>query len=373
MNRLAYGCKTWAVVSGVILLGLWWMAGFSAFVEAREGGASVDLATAVARVARENIPALVHIEVIERQEMVNPFLPFESDPFFRYSLDFPRRSRKFESELNGLGTGMIMDDWGHILSNHHVVGQATEIRVLVAGGKRYPAYLVGSDPKTDLAVIQIVAGEALPHVVFGDSDEVEVGDWVVAIGHPQGMDHTVAQGIIIAKHRKGIWDPSSYRDFLRTDAVINPGNSGGPLLNLHGKVIGVNTAIVSQSREFEGIGFAIPSNMALHIAGKLIAFGEVERGWLGVSAQDLAPEMAESLGLATSKGALIADVVETGPADRAGIKRGDVVNSISGRAHFGCKLPAQRGGNQSYRSRGTAHCRAWRTEAGAAGQDREAG
>ncbi|RLB14068.1 MAG: serine protease, partial [Deltaproteobacteria bacterium] len=178
--------------------------------------------------------------------------------------------RKFKQELRGLGTGMIMDEKGYILTNNHVVAGATEIKVLLANGKRYPAKLIGTDPKTDLAVIKISAKDPLPHVVFGDSDKVEVGQWVVAIGHPRGLDQTVTQGIISAKHRRGIMDPSSYQDYLQTDAAINPGNSGGPLLNLKGEVIGVNAAIATQSGGFEGIGFAIPSNMALHIAKELI-------------------------------------------------------------------------------------------------------
>jgi serine protease Do len=168
-------------------------------------------------------------------------------------------------------------------------------------------------------------------VIFGDSDKVEVGEWVIAIGHPRGLDQTVTQGIISAKHRKGITDPSGYQDFLQTDAAINPGNSGGPLLNLQGEVIGVNAAIVSQSGGFEGIGFAIPSNMALHIAHALMEHGKVERGWLGVSIQELTPELAKSFDLDRPEGALVADVVKAGPAENAGIQRGDVVLSYKGK------------------------------------------
>jgi serine protease Do len=203
--------------------------------------------------------------------------------------------------------------------------------VLLADGKTYPAKPVGADPKTDLAVIRIAAKDPFPHVTFGDSDAVEVGEWVVAIGHPRGLDQTVTQGIISAKHRQGITDPSSYQDFLQTDAAINPGNSGGPLLNLRGEVIGVNAAIVSESGGFEGIGFAIPSNMALHIAKMLIARGKVQRGWLGVNIQDLTPDLAKSFGLDTPKGALIAEVAKGGPGDKAGLKRGDIILSYQGK------------------------------------------
>jgi serine protease Do len=212
-----------------------------------------------------------------------------------------------------------------------VAGNATEIEVLLSNGKKYKAKLVGADPKTDLAVIRIKTKEALPHVIFGDSDSMDVGDWVVAIGHPRGLDQTVTQGIISAKHRRGITDPNSYQDFLQTDAAINPGNSGGPLLNLKGEVVGVNAVIVSQSGGFEGIGFAIPSNMAQHIAGQLISHGKVERGWLGVSIQDLTPELAKSFGLEDTKGALIADITKDGPAEKAGLKRGDVIISFDGK------------------------------------------
>jgi serine protease Do len=284
-----------------------------------------DLSTAIERVAQQAIPAVVHIEVTQRQEVSTPMLPFENDPFFRRFFGVPETPRKFKRELKGLGTGMIMDSQGHILTNNHVVGGATKIEVLLASGERYPATVVGTDPKTDLAIIQISAKQGLPHVTFGDSDKVQVGEWVVAIGHPRGLDQTVTQGIISAKHRTGIMDPSTYQDFLQTDAAINPGNSGGPLLNLQGEVIGVNAAIASQSGGFEGIGFAIPCNMVLYIAEQLIAHGKVERGWLGVSIQDLTPELSEKFGVERGKGALIAEVMKGGPAEKAGMKRGDIV------------------------------------------------
>jgi serine protease Do len=293
---------------------------------------AVDLSTAIAKVAKVTIPAVVHIEVTQRQEVNNPFLPFENDPFFHYFFDVPHHMpRKFKRELKGLGSGMIMDAQGHILTNNHVVAGANEIQVLLADGQYYPAKLVGTDPKTDLAVIQIKADENLPFVTFGDSDEMKVGNWVVAIGAPQGLDQTVTQGIISAKHRRGILDPSSYQDYLQTDAAINPGNSGGPLLNLQGKVIGVNAAIVSESGGFEGIGFAIPSNMAVHIADALIKNGKVERGWLGVSIRDLTPSLQKSMKLNVSKGALIAEVVKGGPADEAGLQKNDVVTAYQGK------------------------------------------
>jgi serine protease Do len=298
------------------------------------GGAkgSVDLTTAIMQVAKQTIPAVVHIEVTERQTVSNPFTPFDQEPFFQHFFDLPRHMpKKFNREVKGLGTGMLMDAQGHILTNHHVAGGATKIEVLLANGHTYPARLVGTDPKTDLAVIKIDAKEALPSVTFGDSDALGVGEWVVAIGHPRGLDQTVTHGIISAKHRRGISDPSSYQDFLQTDAAINPGNSGGPLLNLRGEVIGVNAAIASQTGSFEGIGFAIPSNMAVSVAKALIAHGKVERAWLGVSVQDVTPEVAKSASIEERKGALIAEVVKGGPAEQAGLRQGDVVIAYGGR------------------------------------------
>jgi serine protease Do len=290
----------------------------------------VDLASAIVQVAKQNIPAVVHIDVMERQEVSSPAFPFETDPLFRYFFGAPKGPKKYQRELRGLGTGMIIDPNGHILTNHHVAGGATKIEVSLSDGRKFPAKLAGSDPKTDLAVVRISAKEAFPYITFGDSDRMEVGEWVIAIGHPRGLDQTVTQGIISAKHRRGITDPTSYQDFLQTDAAINPGNSGGPLLNLYGEVIGVNTAISSQSGGSEGIGFAIPSNMAVHVAKRIIASGKVERGWLGLSVQDVTPEIAKSLGAGVNRGALINDVFRGGPAERGGLKKDDIIVSFQG-------------------------------------------
>jgi serine protease Do len=291
-----------------------------------------DLSTAIAQVAKRSIPAVVHIDVTQRQDVVEQPSLFDSDPFFQFFPGGSRAPRKFQRELRGLGTGMVIDERGHVLTNNHVVAGATLIEVVMADGNRHRATLVGRDPKTDLAVVKIPASPSLPHLTLGDSDKAEVGDWVIAIGHPRGLDQTVTQGIISAKHRHGITDPTGYQDFIQTDAAINPGNSGGPLLNLYGEVIGVNAAIATQSGGSEGIGFAIPSNMALHVARALIASGKVERGWLGVSVDDLTPERVKSLGLPAPKGALIAEVAPGGPAERSGLKRRDVVLSVGGRA-----------------------------------------
>jgi serine protease Do len=289
------------------------------------------LGTAIEQVADKAIPGVVHIVVKEHQEMANPFYAYKDNPFFRRFFGLPKdMPKRLQRELIGIGTGVIIDTQGHILSNYHVVGGAAQIEVTLSDGTQYPATVVGVDPKTDLGVIKINAGKPLPFLIFADSDKAKVGQWVVAIGEPRGLDQTVTQGIISAKHRTGITDPSGYQDFLQTDAAINPGNSGGPLLTLSGEVIGINSVIASESGGFEGIGFAIPSNMASHVANALITHGKVERGWAGVNAQDLTPDLAKSFGLAVPKGALLAEVEKGGPADKAGLKKGDVIITYQG-------------------------------------------
>jgi serine protease Do len=325
-SRITHAFMSWALLAGILCV-----LSVSISVYAAETAKGGDLSTAIIQVAKQTIPAVVHIEVTQSQEVANPLLPFSTDPFFRRFFNVPQMPKKFKRETKGLGTGMIIDGQGHILTNHHVAGGADKIDVILSDGRQYSAKRIGTDPKTDLAVIKISAEGPLPFVTFGDSDKVEVGEWVVAIGHPRGLDQTVTQGIISAKHRQGISDPGSYQDFLQTDAAINPGNSGGPLLNLRGEVIGVNAVIVSESGGFEGIGFTIPSNMAITVSKALIAHGKVERGWLGVEMQDLTPALAKTARLETSKGALIADVVKGGPADKGGMKKNDVVVSFAGK------------------------------------------
>jgi serine protease Do len=300
--------------------------------EQPSAGQGTDLTVAVIRVAKEALPAVVHIEVTEHREVANPLYPFRQDPFMQRFFGGKNMPKQFKQDLMALGSGMIVDVEGHILTNGHVVEGANEIQVFLSNGDKHPGKVVGIDPKTDLAVVQIPGDPSLPHVTLGDSDAVEVGEWVVAIGAPRGLYQTVTQGIISAKHRHGITDPSSYEDFLQTDAAINPGNSGGPLFNLKGEVIGINSMIASTSGGSEGIGFAIPSNMATYISQQLIAHGKVERGWMGVSIQLLTPELARSLGLPNARGALVSDVLKGGPADQAGVKRGDVVVTYRGEA-----------------------------------------
>jgi serine protease Do len=303
--------------------------GFAAdpVLQPQKASSPVDLRMAFIQIAKATIPAVVHIEVTEqRLAFTPPFSDFPGAPS-----DRPGVPRKFKRELKGIGTGLIMDDKGNIITNNHVIDEATDVKVLLSDGKKYPAWIVGRDPKTDLAVIRIKPEGNLPFVRFGDSDKVEVGEWVCAIGHPRGLDRSVTQGIISAKHRQGITDPGSYQDFLQTDAAINPGNSGGPLINLRGEVIGINSVIASESGGFEGIGFAIPSNLALATAKALMTYGKVKRGWIGISIQDLDPEEAGALRMETPGGAVVVDVIKGGPADRAGLKKGDVILRMDGR------------------------------------------
>lgn len=295
-----------------------------------EKAGPIDLTTAIADVAHKAMPAVVHIEVTQRVEVPTPVFPFESDPFFRYFFGAPSGPRSYKKEMRGIGTGMIIDSEGYIVTNNHVVSGAIKILVKMASGEEFEAKIVGTDPKTDLAVIKIKPTKSIPYLAFGNSDKLRVGEWVVAIGNPRGLEQTVTAGIISAKHRTGILDPSSYQDYIQTDAAINPGNSGGPLLNLGGEVIGINTAIVSESGGFEGIGFAIPSNMARVIADDLIKTGKVVRGWLGVSVQDITASLAKSLNLKVLKGALVTDVFKGGAAEKAGIMKGDILISYDG-------------------------------------------
>jgi len=233
---------------------------------------------------------------------------------------------------NGAGTGFIIDHEGYILTNNHVVKGADTIKVTLQNEKEYEARLVGSDPKTDVALIKIVKknGEhiSFPFISMGNSEKVEVGEWVVAIGNPFGLSHTVTTGVISAKGRNIGSGP--YDEFIQTDAAINPGNSGGPLLNMDGDVIGINTAIFSGSGGNVGIGFALPINMAKAILGDLKEKGKVTRGWLGVMIQRITPELQESFKLKNASGALVSDLVPNGPADLGGMKRGDVITRFDG-------------------------------------------
>lgn len=273
-------------------------------------------------------PAVVNISTSKtykgRGSLGAPFggSPFGDDFFDRFFGDMPRREFKQRS----LGSGFIISNDGYIFTNNHVVEQADKILVKTSDGKEYEAKVVGTDVNTDIALIKIKPDNSLPIVEIGESDKVRVGEWVIAIGNPFGLEATVTAGIVSAKGR--VIGAGPYDNFIQTDASINPGNSGGPLFNMEGKVIGINTAIVAQG---QGIGFAIPINMAKSILADLKTKGKVTRGWLGISVQDISDDMAKNLNHKNKSGALVSDVFKGDPADKAGIKVGDIIIEINGK------------------------------------------
>jgi serine protease Do len=285
-----------------------------------------------ADLAQKVQPAVVNISTTATVKVPgNPFRhywgPHERDPFGdffeKFFNDIPDRELKQQS----LGSGLIIDENGFIITNNHVVEGADEIKVKMSDGREFTAKVVGRDPKTDLALIKISSPfKGLPTLPLGDSDAIRVGDWVIAVGNPFGLEHTVTQGIISASGR--VIGSGPYDNFLQTDAPINPGNSGGPLVNVQGEVIGINSAIIAGG---QGIGFAIPSNTAKSIIAQLKEKGKVIRGWIGVSIQTVTPELARALGLKEPAGALVSDVVPNGPAEKGKIKRGDIIISFNGK------------------------------------------
>lgn len=227
----------------------------------------------------------------------------------------------------GSGSGVIIDPGGHILTNNHVVGDATEVEVRLSDKSKFTAQVIGKDPDTDLAVLKVTTSRPLPSAKLGDSGTVRVGQWVLAVGNPFGLDRTVTLGVVSGIGRENM-NLSRYENFIQTDASINPGNSGGPLFNLHGEVIGINTAIINFA---QGIGFAIPSNMAKQVADQLISRGKVIRGWLGVGIQPLTPELAHKFGVSETEGVLVNEVFENDPAANAGIQPGDIITKVNGK------------------------------------------
>lgn len=282
----------------------------------------VSYAEAVERAA----PAVVNIyssRVVERDTH-----PLMSDPFFRqfFGNDAPSRQRM----LSSLGSGVIISHDGYVLTNHHVISGADEIQVALRDGRETLAQVIGTDPESDLAVLKIDL-EDLPVIELTDSRQVAVGDVSLAIGNPFGVGQTVTMGIISATGRSHL-GLNAYEDFIQTDAAINPGNSGGALINPEGALVGINTAIFSRSGGSQGIGFAIPANLARNILEQLVAHGRVIRGWLGIEAQELNQELATSFGLKVPAGVIIAGVISGGPADQAGLEPGDVLLEVDGRA-----------------------------------------
>ena len=273
---------------------------------------------AFSNVSKKVTPSVVNISTVSRKKVIQPF--FEANPFFEDFFGAPQTRRD-----KSLGSGFIISKDGYIVTNDHVVRDAESIQVKLSNDKVYDAKVIGSDQKTDIAVIKINATD-LPTVVLGDSDKLEVGQWAIAIGNPFGLDRTMTVGVISATGRSNM-GIETYENFIQTDASINPGNSGGPLLNVYGEVVGINTAIVAAG---QGIGFAIPVNMAKPVFSQLIQKGSVSRGYMGVTIQPVTEELAQSFGLKHAKGALVNDVIKGGPADKAGIRQGDVITALNG-------------------------------------------
>jgi serine protease Do len=292
---------------------------------------------AFASVARQASPAVVFVQVektVAANNSMRPFPPF-NDEFFRRFFGEPmpgqpQRPRQQDRMVRGQGSGFIISSDGYILTNNHVVGDADKVLVKLLDGRELTAKIIGTDPPTDVAVIKIDE-ENLPVLPLGDSDKVEVGEWVLALGNPFGLSHTLTAGIVSATGRNSV-GISDYEDYIQTDAAINPGNSGGPLIDLEGKVIGINTAIFSRSGGYMGIGFAIPVNMAQSIYNQLIEHGSVTRGYLGVTIQELTQDLVESFSLKDTNGVLISQVMPNTPAEKAGLKQGDVVIKFNGEA-----------------------------------------
>jgi Do/DeqQ family serine protease len=275
-------------------------------------------------------PAVVNIAtrgtIKEEPGQRNPLL---DDPFFRRFFDAPPDSRPRERQFQSAGSGVIVDAKnGYIITNHHVVENASEITITLLDNRTFSAKVIGSDEGADIAVLQAKQPNLIA-MALGDSARLEVGDYVVAIGNPFGLQHTVTAGIVSALSRTGI-NPDGYEDFIQTDASINPGNSGGALVNLRGELVGINSAILSRSGGNIGIGFAIPVNMAKGVMDQLIKYGQVKRGVLGVNIYNVTPDIAKEFGLTESSGALVAGVAQGSAAERAGVKTGDIITSING-------------------------------------------
>jgi len=285
--------------------------------------AAADLSTAFAAVARVTGPAVVNISTTTVVPgYASPLAPMLREFFGR---DLPGALGRADREVHSLGSGVLISAEGHLITNNHVVAGATKIQVKLADDREFEGTLLGADPATDLAVVGI-EGEGLPYVRWGDASELKVGEWVVSIGSPLGLAQTVTAGIVSAKGRSDI-GITGYEDFIQTDAAINPGNSGGPLVNLRGELVGINTAIASQSGGSEGIGFAIPSNIAQPIAKQLIEEGRIARGWIGIVPREVNERLARRFHLAVTTGVLVHGIYRDQPAYAAGLRAGDVIVS----------------------------------------------
>ncbi|MGC2062768.1 MAG: DegQ family serine endoprotease [Thermodesulfovibrionales bacterium] len=308
-------------------------------VEAKEWPAkiseqSVDHLTrtgrAMAEIASAVKPAIVNISTTRTVKIQGGADLFD-DPFFRrfFGDQFNRQRQPRERKSEGLGSGVIVSSDGYIVTNYHVVKEADEIKVTLADKKEYHGKVIGSDPKTEISIVKIEAKD-LPTLPWGNSEKLQVGEIVLAVGNPYGLNQTVTMGIVSAIGRANV-GIADYEDFIQTDAAINPGNSGGALVNPRGELVGINTAIFSTSGGYQGIGFAIPSNMIKSIMDSLVKKGKVVRGWLGVSIQKITPELSKQFNMKEESGVLVSDAVENSPAEKAGIRRGDIITEYDGK------------------------------------------
>ncbi len=292
-------------------------------------------AKAFTSVVKKAQPAVVHIQVEKSVKGSNRFHgqeEFFNNPFFerffgpQFRKQYPQQPKRYKQQ--GQGSGFIISKDGYILTNNHVVEDAETITVTLDNKEKVTAKLIGADPQTDVALLKIKNGNTLPTLPLGDSEDLEVGEWVIAIGNPFGLSQTVTVGVVSAKGRSRV-GINEYENFIQTDAAINPGNSGGPLLNIHGEVIGINSALFSRTGGYMGIGFAIPINMVKAIEDQLHAHGKVTRGWLGVAIQDINENLAKSFNLKDAEGILISDVQKDSPAEKSGLLRGDVIIKLN--------------------------------------------
>jgi len=280
----------------------------------------IKTAVAFSDIVRKVSPSVVNISTIRTMS------PEERGPLYDFFEPF-HKGRRWKEE--SMGSGVIVSSDGYILTNYHVIEGAEEIKVTLYDKRTYKAKIIGADPKTDLALIKIDETD-LPVIPWADSDRLQVGEFVLAFGNPFGLSHTVTMGIVSATGRANV-GVADYEDFIQTDAAINPGNSGGPLVNVRGEIVGINTAIFSRSGGYQGIGFAVPSNMARAVMKQLKNKGRVVRGWIGVSIQEMTQELAKKFGLKRAEGVLISDVFSKSPAGRAGLKRGDIILELNGK------------------------------------------
>ncbi len=290
----------------------------------------VDTQDSFTVVAKKVMPAVVNINTEKRiqQRYVDPFEELFNDPFFGRRFRRKPNPREYNRKTTSLGSGFVISEDGYIITNDHVIDGADKIEVAFSNNEKYEAKIIGTDPDSDVAVLKIESdNKKFPHVALGDSSTLKIGQWAIAMGNPFGLSNTMTAGIVSAKGRSGM-GIENYEDFIQTDASINPGNSGGPLVDINGKVIGINTAILSKTGGNVGIGFAIPINMAKTITSSLIENGKFERGWLGVQIQEIDNKMASKFGLDKAKGVLITQVFENSPAAKAGMEIGDVILEV---------------------------------------------